>query len=449
MSVTSPRRRRIAAVSACVLIASVGGEVASPAVAATIPPPLTGRVLLPDGSPLAGARVTLQAEVAQQIAGGDGTDGFLVGTAVTDATGAWSVVPLWPGPLDDAVRNPDGSITVHAEASSADGTWDKMFDLDVDEPTTAAESAIVPDPSDSDIVSGDPGGPVTGVTLSLVGVTPSIDMTPNPLAPVETDYPDGTAYDVADADDGDETGLNAGKPPKKTCDLAHHVCYLTGDPGACRTSEKLTAWRNMKGDDHTQQRWVPVQSILTTAHGHERYAVKNGQTTQMSVAYGGALGNYKGGLAFSTEDSSDIGNSASVGTWFRGYFAAQWIFRKQRQWCVGADPGHVDYNLMRDSGERRFVPEQWLGGLDEQAETIPLFACHDAYAITVHKGDKPWVARTSKTRLSGYFSLFGVALDASTKNDARHKLTLTSNDTTRFCPDSSTSIAHTDRVQEE
>jgi hypothetical protein len=104
---------------------------------------------------------------------------------------------------------------------------------------------------------------------------------------------------------------------------------------------------------------------------------------------------------------------------------------------------------MRDSGERRFVPEQWLGGLDEQAETIPLFACHDAYAITVHKGDKPWVARTSKTRLSGYFSLFGVALDASTKNDARHKLTLTSNDTTRFCPDSSTSIAHTDRVQEE
>lgn len=443
------RQRRLAVVASCVLTAVLGGGLSSPARAATIPPPLTGTVVLPDGTPAAGARVTVQAQVAQQIPGGDGTDGFLIGEGVTDASGAWSVVPTWPSALDGPVLNPDGSITIDVQAVAADGTREKLFNIDVIEPDDPAQAAVVPELSDSDEVQGTPGGPLTGLMLSLAGTSPAPAFTPNPLPPVETDYPDESAYDVADADEGDETLANAGKPPKETCDLAHHVCYVTGDPGPCRKSEPVSGWRSMKGDDHTQQRWVPVQPIWTTTYGHEHYLVENGATTQMSIAYGGALGSYKGDLAYSTKDSAQMGNTANVGTWFRGYFRAQWVFRKQRQWCTGPAPGHPDYNLMRDSGERRFVPEQWLGGLDEYSDTIPIFACHDAYAITVHKGDKPWVARTSKTRFSGDFALFGVSLDAATENDSKHKLTLTSSDTTRFCPDQSTSVGHANRVQEE
>ncbi|MGC4112494.1 MAG: hypothetical protein QM747_19145 [Nocardioides sp.] len=392
----------------------------------------------------------LQAVVAQHTVGGTGTDGYLVGTAVTDSDGGWRVVgPSWPSAADRPLVNPDGTITLQAEATSADGSWDRVFDFDVRAPTVPGDAVTVPNPDDFDELRGLPGGPVAGIDLGFAGATPVEAPTPNPLTPVETDYADESAYDVADADEGDETGANDGKRPKKTCDLKHHVCYLTGDPGACRSGEPVSAWRDQKGDSHTQQRWVPVQPIWTTKNGHEHYVLKNGRTTKTSIAYGGRLGNYKGGLTLSTEDSAKAGNDDRVGTWFVGYFRQQWIFRKQRQWCVGADPGHVDYNLMRDSGERRFVPEQWLGGLDHYSATLSPWACHDAYAIKVAKGQTPWVARSSKTTFSGYFSLFGVALDASTENNSEHKLELSSEDTSKFCPDKATSIYNADRVQEE
>jgi hypothetical protein len=449
MSFSSSSPRRLAAIAACVLTASSVVAIVSPADAATLPPPLTGTVLLPDGSPAAGARVVLQAEVAQGIPGGDGTDGVLIGTAVTSDSGLWSVIPTWPTTLDFPVFNPDGSITIDAQATSADGTWAKLFNFDVLEPTKPALSATVPDLSDSDIVSGSPGGDVTGVSLSFAGVTQATPTTPNLLTPVETDYDGTTAYDAADADDGDETGANVGTAPKRSCDKLHHVCYITGDPGPCRSKELVTSWRNMTGDNHTEKRWVPVQPIRTTRYGHEHYTYQNGNVTEMSIAYGGAGQNYAGGLTYSTKKASDMGNDASAGTYFIGYFQQQWVFRKQRQWCVGPDLDNPEYSLLRDSGRRRFRPEQWLGGLTRQYVTLPLWACHDAYALKVTKGQTPWVARHSVTSWDGYFSLFGVGMRSKTENDSSHTLELSAEDTTKFCPDSSVAVGAANRVQEE
>jgi hypothetical protein len=449
MLFSSSRRRGAALISACALAISLAGVVRSPADAATLPAPLTGQVLLPDGSPAVGATVTLNAETNQGIPGGEGTDGFLVGTGVTDASGNWRILPLWPSELDDPVYNPDGSVFIDAQAVSADGTWSKLFNFNIMEPAEPGLSATVPEDPDSDYVSGSAGGDVTGVNLSFAGVTETAPETPNPLAPVETDVADDTAYDVAAADDGDETGANAGKAPKKTCDKVHHVCYITGDPGPCRSSEPVSGWRNMPGDANTEKRWVPVQPIRTTAYGHEHYTFENGKTTQMSIAYGGAGQNYAGGLAYSTKNATDGGNDAKAGTYFVGYFNQQWVFRKQRQWCVGQDPVRIAYNDLRDSGRRRFRPEQWLGGLARKSATMDLWACHDAYALKIDPGQHPWVTRSSVITWKGYFSLFGVALKSKTEDNSSHSLELFVYDTTKFCPDSSTSVYHADRVREE
>jgi hypothetical protein len=205
----------------------------------------------------------------------------------------------------------------------------------------------------------------------------------------------------------------------------------------------------MPGDANTEKRWVPVQPIWTTRYGHEHYSYTNGDTTEMSIAYGGAGQNYAGGLVYSTKKSSDMGNDAKAGTYFVGYFKQQWVFRKQRQWCVGQDPSNIAYNDLRDSGRRRFRPEQWLGGLTRQSATLTPWACHDAYALKVYQGQAPWVAKHSVTSWNGYFSLFGVGLKAKTKNNSSHKLTLTADDTTKFCPDSAEVVSDANRVREE
>jgi hypothetical protein len=44
------------------------------------------------------------------------------------------------------------------------------------------------------------------------------------------------------------------KASKKTCDELHHVCFITGDPGPCRSKELVSSWRNMVGDAHTKKR---------------------------------------------------------------------------------------------------------------------------------------------------------------------------------------------------
>jgi hypothetical protein len=194
---------------------------------------------------------------------------------------------------------------------------------------------------------------------------------------------------------------------------------------------------------------VPVQPIRTTRYGHERYVYANGETTEIPIAYGGAGANYAGGLAYSSKKSSEMGNDAEAGTYFVGYFKQQWVFRKQRQWCVGPDLANPAYSLLRESGRRRFRPEQWLGGLTRQSATLPLWSCHAAYALTVHRGQKPWVARHSVTSWNGYFSLFGVGLKSKTENDSSHTLVLSANDTTKFCPDAAVAVGSADRVQEE
>jgi hypothetical protein len=449
MSLRSSRPRRVALVSAGAVSVALTGALQSPVDAATLPPPLTGTVLMPDGTPVAGAKVTLVAEVAQNISGGDGTDGFLVGTALTSSSGAWGALPTWPDSYDNPVINPDGTITIDAEAISADGSWDKLFNFNVRMPPNPSLSATVPDIVDSDVVSGTPGGPVAGVTLSFGGVTSAAPAVPNPQEAVETDYPGSEAYDVADADNGDETGANAGKAPTKTCDSVHHVCYVTGDPGPCRHSEPVSGWRNMAGDDHTAKRWVPVQPIWTTRYGHEHYTYSSGDGTEMSIAYGGAGPNYAGGLIFSTKKSSDMGNDAKAGTFFVGYFKQQWVYRKQRQWCVGQDPHRIDYNDLRDSGRRRYRPEAWLGGLTRESATLSVWACHDAFAARVQRGQELWVAKHSVTSWDGFFTLFGVGLKTKTENDSNHKLVLTADDTTKFCPDTSSVVADANRVQEE
>jgi hypothetical protein len=246
-----------------------------------VPAPLTGRVLLPDGSPAAGARITLEAEVDQQIAGGTRTDGFLVGTDVTDASGHWRIVPTWPGTSASPVKNPDGSIMIDAQATSADGRWAKLFNFNMIEPTDPSGSAVVPEVFDSGIVSRAPRGQVASVNLSFSGVTESASDTPGSSKPVA-------------------------KASKKTCDELHHVCFITGDPGPCRSRELVSSWRNMVGDAHTKKRKRGWELLVGLDVGTSDYPLIEGVEVRYSTGREVFRQVFRGSVIFCADDTAPI-----------------------------------------------------------------------------------------------------------------------------------------------
>lgn len=163
------------------------GLITSPADAGLVQPNyntnpvyLSGRVTLPNGTPLAGAYVAVRAETPGPAWMADGgTGSWLLGATYTDSQGQWSFVPEWPS--TQANINPDGSITVDAEVTSADGTWEKPFNFDIIPPTATDDHPRIPSMSDGDTLVGLPGSSVISVSLGLTGVVQSAPIAPNPI----------------------------------------------------------------------------------------------------------------------------------------------------------------------------------------------------------------------------------------------------------------------------
>jgi hypothetical protein len=410
-----------------------------------------GYVNDPDGHHLARAQIRLWIEEQATGQPAEGTVGTLIGPLETTSTGAWAIA--LSGTYPDAIRNPDGSITVDGEVTSADGTYDKLFNFNV-VLADHGEPAVMSESTDEDQLGVGPGAPATGIELTMSGVDPTPAAVPNDLTPAEHDYSSAAAaYAAASADESDEAAIPGQvpvEPANRHCD--QHQCWVTGDPGPCNRhrageDDQTSYWARMPGDDHTQSRWVPVQAMYTQTFGREELIFENGQKTQMSVVYAGYGKNFKGGLSYSSSTGLNGGASHKVGHNRVGYFALYWQYRKFRQWCSYLEPGsHM--TIWRDTGKRKWQGEDFLGSVDGKTASVS-WPCNKSWNAPEKPGDKIWATRTSSVTFTKFFSIAGVGLDSHQTDDEAHQLILRADEKTWWCPDSSTTILKAMRVQEQ
>jgi hypothetical protein len=174
----------------------------------------------------------------------------------------------------------------------------------------------------------------------------------------------------------------------------------------------------------TTDRLTPIQKIDTASHGKVNYYYENTKNTKWQIAYGGTGANYAGGFAYSIEDTVSAGVNPTVGNNFNGAWSLNYRYRQYQQYCTTHD--WVDtYTEAQQygatNGETKWQAYRWLGG-NGPSSNYDMYYCWDG--ATPQKMYGPtWVARSSTSTLSGFFSVAGVGLDTSQENSGYHKLT--------------------------
>jgi hypothetical protein len=170
-------------------------------------------------------------------------------------------------------------------------------------------------------------------------------------------------------------------------------------------------------DGNTQDRLVPIQKIDTLNHSQAKLKWETSTKTRFEVPLrvnGSVVG---GGMASSVEDETTAGIRWLARNNFHGVFSLMWRFRHRVEFCVNSE--WVDtYREAKSfgvrSGRDKYIPHRWLGG-NEPVDRYDMYYC-DRGVPPQKIGGYLFISRGIKHRLSGYFSIMGIGLDAEQTN---------------------------------
>jgi hypothetical protein len=356
---------------------------------------LTGTVVDPAGIPVAGARVEVFAVDTNE----DGDTQTLQPIALARSNAAGGIVVA--GKLQRQVRfNPDGSVPLEIRVTTRTDLT-KLFNLDAVPPAQPGGHWTWGDQVDQELVEGGEDaaaeqarGEVTRLVLNMA------DAAFQPFEPGRIPAPrlDGQVGTLATAD---PDGF-----------------------AAC----KQRNWYSIvwKWSGKVQDRLTPIQKIDTFDHALVKYKWADTKKTKWQIAYTGSS-TYRGGMSYANTQVLEQGFTASVGNSFNGGWTVNTRFRHFRQYCTNHE--WVDTQAELDqygyySGQDKWQSHKWLGG-HEGVEHYDMYYCwNGAPPQKIGAGGSLWVARTSTSRIGGFFGVGGVQLDTSQQNSTSYKFTI-------------------------
>jgi hypothetical protein len=345
----------------------------------------SGTALAANGSPAAGAEVTLS--IVQRPDKKGGIAFIPIATDTTSATGNFEL-------LGDLSRvsardlRANGAVELEITITSDTQSVSHAYTVDPDEAVGSRASRTL----------GSVGG-AEAVTLQFgkgeVETAPASSGGFSSLAAAGA-----TAVDAAPAGSVPDNPDDNPVPPR-------------GGPSSCREGFFLYLHPL---DDYTTRN-VPVSRLTTKKHSHQTYEWDTTKQTKIAIAITGDGGTYLGGMVYSNTHSTGLGYRMNIGNDASRLFKPEWQFKKYRHECLNSNNPTNSYWL----DVWRWRANKLTSG-SAVPNSNPTWSCTDS--TTVLMATETWVTKTSNVEYQGWFKLFGTGVDDLQSNTSSHKVTI-------------------------
>lgn len=378
-----------------------------------------GALLELDGSPAAGASITVYA-----LPQGVPADGLVVPTEIasgtTDETGRYSL----SGKLRnaEAFRDAAGDVTLELHAE-IDG--EMVYASVMSTPGTGSDRAWTPDSVTRSAAAADGASRARVATTAMEPVVlklgkgiVSLSKVPKATQRMLGLDPDtgtrGTASVAPAVESSDDGPVGAATSQRDVFGTAEAV----GDPSARTTTagdkpncdiDEHPAWSIT---DRRELRKVGIGKLKTRKNSKQSFTLKHTENTRLEVAYFGAR-DYAGGRVGSTQDR-EVKWKWPVRSQRSKLLRLEWQYAQYRGVCVNKRTG-----VVRRTGAYKGAPFKQTGGSFYKSSQ-PSWTCNRSNSTMF--AARTWLARSSNVFYAATFGLGGVSLGASQQTTTKHRI---------------------------